>query len=394
MKGKIKVVMGTVYPFDESKIKGGVEAVAYYLTKALEGREEIDLSIVSCNNIVKKDFIEKRNNVKFYWIATKKNFYNLRVLTINAFKVREIYKKLNPDIIHVQGISEYSVASRGFPKMILTIHGLESFVDKMKLTSHFSGLQGFYRSVTSKLIADISIKNSCAIVSNAGDYFKIILGEKLNNKRIYYIRNPISKDFIDYNVSDSNQSFVDYDYILWTGTISERKNLIDLIKVFFEVNKCYPNIKLVIIGPVANLDYFNKVKKLINELGLSKVVKYLGHIEQKDLVEYFHHSKLFIFTSIEETAPMSLAQALVCGKPVVATRVGGVPYMIEHNNNGFLFELGDIKSMANKIIEILSDKEYTNNLSKYLKEHFTKIFNPENIALQTVSMYKEIFTAI
>ncbi len=91
MSKRVRVALGTVYPYDESRIHGGVEAVALYLVNALAKHSDIDLHVVSCNRKVRCDFSERRGNVTFHWLPTCPQLYTLRAATVDAWRVRRVY---------------------------------------------------------------------------------------------------------------------------------------------------------------------------------------------------------------------------------------------------------------------------------------------------------------
>lgn len=67
----LRVALGSIYPYDETQVRGGVEAVALYLARALGRREDVDLHIVSCNRSVDRDHTEQRGRITFHWLATR-----------------------------------------------------------------------------------------------------------------------------------------------------------------------------------------------------------------------------------------------------------------------------------------------------------------------------------
>jgi glycosyltransferase involved in cell wall biosynthesis len=382
---KIKVVIGSVYPYDESKIKGGVEAVALYLVSALSKHEELEIHVVSCTTDIEYDKVEKRGKVICHWISTKPNFYLLRLLFINQYKVKKEYDKIQPDIVHAQGFSEYALAKSKKIPLLLSIHGIEVYSPKGKKLKSFSGLVGNYRKIFSKYIAKLCIQKSNGIVSNGGDYIPSILNNIISTRKIYQIFNPISPDFFDhYKTSNSKRT------LLWVGNITERKNILDLVKVMEIVVQNIPDSKLVLVGRISDHDYFNRMELEIRNRNLTKKIIIKGQVEQKDLIEIYQTSSIFLLTSIEETAPMVVAQALASGLPVVATKVGGIPWMIDHGETGFVAELGEINKFAEYVLTIINNEELMEKMKINAFITANNLFYPSSVAINTLNAYKEL----
>jgi glycosyltransferase involved in cell wall biosynthesis len=382
--------MGTIYPIDDTHIRGGVEAVAFYLTQALAKADNIDLHIVSCNCHIKKDFEEKRGRVNFHWIATGKRLSNLRSLTLDAWRVQKVFKRLHPDIIHVQGISQYGVAARGFKNVVLAVHGIEWLVDSMKQTHHYSGLVGWYRRWTGLAITKRSLENANVIISNAGDYIPRLLINYIKHKMVYYIGNLVDPAF--FNEPPISRIDDELPYLLWAGQINERKNLLELLAAFAIVVDRLPRINLVLIGPISNSEYYALLRKSMIALNLTEKVSFLGFVEQEMVLAIYKRAALFVMTSIEETAPMAIAQALAAGVPVIATRVGGIPWMVDEGKTGFLVESGAVQHMADLMIEIISDQAKHDEMALAAQQSAIEKFSQKQVLSSLINVYEQLLS--
>ena len=385
MNKKIKVALGTMYPINDGFINGGVEAVALYLTQALARRDDIELHVVSCVKGLKKKKIEVRDQVIFHWLPTKSRFYLARATTVDLLRVRREYEEINPDLIHAQGFSEYALASNGKIPLLLSIHGIESLVPTTFSLNHFSGFVGYYRRLIGKYISLHSLQQADAIICNSGKYVTNILESLLKSKKKYYVFNPIADDFFHLQSPVKNSS-----NILWVGNIHERKNLIDLIRAFAKVVGHFPETQLLIVGEVSEPGYQNRMVEEIQKYNLQTKIRFLGKISQSDLLRIYQESTLFVMTSIEETAPMALAQAMAAGKPIVATRVGGIPWMVEDGRSGVLVTPGDIEGLSDAIRKILSDKNLQDVMGKAGKLLAVEYFSATKVAERTTQVYFEM----
>ena len=99
------------------------------------------------------------------------------------------------------------------------------------------------------------------------------------------------------------------------------------------------------------------------DMGLSRYVILLGH--QAQVHDYLHLMDVFVLTSLHEGIPIALLEALALRKPVVATRVGGVPEVIEHGRSGLLIPPNNIQELVTSTMSVLSDR----NMAQYLGEN-------------------------
>jgi glycosyltransferase involved in cell wall biosynthesis len=387
---KLKVAMGTIYPYDESRVRGGVEAVALYLVHALAKCSEIDLHVVSCNRTVKHDAVECRNGVTYHWLAKVEEFHDVRAATIDAWRVSQLYAQLQPSVIHAQGFSEYALANKSFCPLVLTIHGVEPLVPLMLRTAHYRGVVGIYRRLMWAWFASQSIRNAAAIISIAGEYIPKILGSRLKNKCVYTVFNPISDDFFQLPNTDR----CDPPMVLWVGKISERKNVLGLLQSFEGVVKHVPTAVLLIIGRTEENDYLSRIKREIVARGLSGNVRLAGQIEHAEILNAYADASVIAMTSIEETAPMCIAQAMAAGKPVVSTRVGGTPSMIEEGISGYLVDTGDMNSMSMRLVELLCNPKKQRDMGNAARSRARKLFSADLVAQQTVHVYSDLLNRI
>ncbi len=272
--------------------------------------------------------------------------------------------------------------------MLLSVHGLEFLAPSMATTNHYRGLPGLYRRLVVAQIARQSLANASAVISNSGDYTPTMLAKWLNNKCVYRIGNPIAADFFD---NRSEEVFPpQVRFVLWAGTIAERKNVIDLIEAFALVASPLPAVRLVMTGSVAETVYFERVRKTISARGLLDKVTIKGFIDQKALLSLFRQAALVVMASIEETAPMTIAQAMANGKPVVATRVGGIPWMVVDGVSGFLVDIGDIQGMADVMIQLLENDALRRSIGQAAYQRARQLFDPDVVAAQTVQAYHDL----
>jgi glycosyltransferase involved in cell wall biosynthesis len=379
--------MGTIYPLNEDRIQGGVEAVANYLTRGLQRRTDIDLHIVSCSRFVGQSGIERRGSTVIHWLKSGSRLNLLRGVTVDALRTWATFRAIKPDVIHVQGFSEYAIGSRGLSPMLLTVHGLEHISPSVKGSEKYRGAAGIYRKVLSRWLMDKSVANCTAVVSIAGDYTVRAMGSSLpRTKPLFYIPNPVADEFFSLPPGNPRR----WDQALSVSVIDERKNILGLVRAFAHVVKQMPQATLVHAGVVGEPAYFNRILAEVKNLGLATNVRFAGRVTQQELLGLYHDSSVVVLASAEESAPMCLAQAMAVGRPVIATNVGGVPWLVPNGIAGRIVEWNDPEAMGAAVVALMSDRDEQRRMGRSGHEAARQRFSSDAVCKQTHQAYLKL----
>ena len=178
--------------------------------------------------------------------------------------------------------------------------------------------------------------------------------------------------------------------ILCVGDIIERKNALGLIQAFSKVKSRFPYAKLWFAGGIQDPIYYKKVVNEIYLLNLKENIEFLGRLDDVELRKRYTKASLVVLPSIQETLPMSLAQAMAMGKPVVATQVGGVPWIIQNGVNGFCVPPNDLDALAEGIIQLLGNSKLRTQMGNQGKKLARALFYAERVAEKTVKLYRKV----
>ena len=168
--------------------------------------------------------------------------------------------------------------------------------------------------------------------------------------------------------------------ICYVGRLLPSKGIDTLLKAFSILIEKNIGSKLVIVGKGGFEDY---LRKLAVDLNIQKHVLFVGFVEDEDLPKYYALSDVFVLPSVytdcfgnynaePEAFGLVLAEAMACRTPVVASRVGGVPYWIKDGFNGLLFKPGDVAELSQKIESLLRDNELRDRLVNQASEELEK----------------------
>lgn len=177
-------------------------------------------------------------------------------------------------------------------------------------------------------------------------------------KKSKIILNAVKDDFFAFTRTPNRFEVVS------CGRLQPQKNHAMLIEAFTLVNQAYPGAVLKIYG---SGQLHSELEKKIHELGMKDSIKLMGSTE--DVPQALRSADLFVLSSDYEGMPNALMEALAMGIPSVSTDCpcGGPQALIKNGVNGFLVPVGDVEAMAEKIIEVLSDKDGMDEVGRQAK---------------------------
>jgi glycosyltransferase involved in cell wall biosynthesis len=313
--------------------------------------------------------IDGGNHIKFD--VCSKNIFTA-FSRVNSLK--KILKEIKPNIIHVRSrVPAWLVyfANKSLKiKVVSTVHGFNSV--------------GFYSSIMQKADAVICVSNSIK------EYIQ--KHYQTNDSKITVI--PRGIDLELFNPKNIDNDFInnfkkefqlENKFIVSSvGRVTQLKDYETFIKAISLIKKEIPNVVALIVGGVRSdkEDYLNSLKKLIKELSLEENIIFTG--SQSKIEQIYALSDVVISSSKKpESFGRAVAEAICMNRPVIATNHGGVKDIIIENVNGFFFEVGDEKELANNI---LKSKELNFNGYDYISRNFSL----DNMVDKTIMIYKNI----
>ena len=383
-------------------LKGGSERYYFGLSEELEkqGHEVIFFSMLDLKNKeskYQKYFIKNVDLHKFSFINIIKFFYNYEAVR----NLKKLLKQEKPDIAHLHNIAHQfspiiiNVLKKHKIPVVQTLHDYKLICPNSKLYSQNKICEKcnggkYYQCFLNKCMHNSRSKSFLGMLeaylhqSILKTYQKIDLFlapsqfmkdtcERfgVNEQKVKTIYNFIPENFINFNNSNINEKNQD-PYLLYFGRISEEKGIDVLLDALLLTNS---KINLKIAGEGPDLE---KLKTKIKNNNLSKRVEILGYKSGEELKNLILNSKAVVMPSLwHENMPFSLIETLTLKRPVIISRVGGMPELIKEGFNGLSFKPGNIPELAQKI-DLLPkmnfDLSKQNDLLLDVKEHTQRIF--------------------
>jgi glycosyltransferase involved in cell wall biosynthesis len=155
-----------------------------------------------------------------------------------------------------------------------------------------------------------------------------------------------------------------FDFLLAVGRVLPIKGLSILIKAIrITIDRGFTSPALLIVGPFAgfsgadnDFSEYNKLRKLVLSLGLQKRIFFAGEVDESTLSSVYHAADVLVVSSLSESGPYTVLEAMCAAKPVIATRVGIVPHFVIDSYNGYATNPGDVNGLADCIVRFLSHR--------------------------------------
>ncbi|MGN1004429.1 MAG: polysaccharide pyruvyl transferase CsaB [Oscillospiraceae bacterium] len=163
------------------------------------------------------------------------------------------------------------------------------------------------------------------------------------------------------------------------------KDISTLIRAFAKAHAQRPELRLLIAGDGAQME---ELKRLADQLGVADTVCFAGWLTDMD--SFYNAIDVNTLTSLSETFPYSLTEGARAGLPTIASRVGGVPYLIDHAVNGLLFEAGDVDALAGHIAALAADPGLRERLGRRLYEKAKAEYSIEATIRRQMEIYQDI----
>lgn len=355
---------------------GGVQSATYHLCKALLAYPAIELVVVrplssrADMGIVEYDGIRVMPLEYRYWHTRP-----IALLWTQGRQVRRALDLIVPDIVHVQDSSLLSPFIR--EPSVFTAHG---FVEQDVLYGE-NKARALIRSLALRLTYGLTrrrIKNVIAVSPYAGAMLP-----PNPQRRVWNIPNAVSDGFFDITTKTTHPT------VLFAGHTTLLKNVQGLIRGFAGMVAQCPKAELRLAGAGQDSTYGLACQQLVRTLGLESKVNFLGALDVPEIQEELSKASLLALCSQQENAPMCIAEAMAAGVPIVASRLGGIPWMLDNGRCGCLIsDPMDTSQITAGMLSALEPDRWI-AFSKAAKQR-AEMFRSSRVAEQTIAVYRQI----
>lgn|GEM_PF-273128 len=325
---------------------------------------------------------KKITGVKVINIPMKSKFDWISILEIKKAldSIQSGHDPFGPMVVHIHGVRAGLLGRLAVPKTVLSIYTEHRYDGDYHLKN---SLNEFFQKLTLRWLN----RKSHRIIAVSSSVKKFLINNELaESEQVVVIPNAINTDG-DRKVKKIREA--NRPPLLGNiGNLNIQKGQVYLIDAMREVVRHFPSASLEIIGEgEERKNLTNKIKSL----GLERHISLLGR--KKDPSKYLSHWDVFVLPSVAETFGIAILEAMSNGIPVIASKVGGIPDIIDSRKNGLLVKCRDSKVLAKAIINIL---DHPATAAKYKREGLKRVADYEwkNVIKEIERVYEAPFNKV
>lgn len=386
-------------------LRGGSEKYYFELAKLLKdhGHTVAFFSMKNENNIKTGDreyFVDEID------MNTGSKFEALNVIYSKKNKalMEKALEEFKPDIVHINNFQRQLSASiidavkeKNIP-LIMTAHDLNSICPASIML--YNGevcedciTKGYTSCIKKKCIKNSMLKSVLGYIEKKYyDLHKIFCKVDCIISPSEFNKNQLLKGKLKCNDITVIHNFVnetkktDYtlgDCAFYFGRLSKEKGILNLIEAINNI----PGARLIIAGDGPereNIQAYIKEHKLENRITL------LGYLNQNDIRENIRKCRFVTVPSIwYENCPYSILETMEIGKPIIGSKIGGIPELIQDGINGFTYEHNDVTKLTNILMKLFGNDETVKQFSKNSKQIFIQNYSAEAYYNKLMTVYNK-----
>lgn len=284
-------------------------------------------------------------------------------------------------------------------KTILKKQGtLPKFVVKLQIPMIF-----YYQLNQFNMTRDIKLLNTLerwttrhadAITSPSRKMAEIVSGMwNLDVETIHILPYPIDDDLFIPDPSAQRDEAI----IVFVGRLEQQKGVGILVDAFKEVLHHCPNTKLLLVGGDhissvngLQVSFKAQLEQKLRSYNIESSVQFIGKVERSLLPQYYQSSRVCVVPSDFESFSNVCAEAMACGRPVIATNSGAIPEYMVDRKNGILIPPQNHKMLAEALVYLLNNQAIAEQLGQEARRAIETQYSRHMIAQKTAMFYEQL----
>ena len=316
-------------------------------------------------------------------------------------------EEFKPDIVHINNFQRQLSASiidaikeKNIP-IVMTAHDLNPICPASIML--YNGevcddciTKGYSQCIKKKCVKGSTLKSTLGVMEKKYyDIHKVFRKIDCIISPSEFNKNQLVNGKLKYNEIVALHNFVnesernDYvlgDYAFYLGRLSKEKGILNLIEAIGDI----PDAKLLIAGDGPERE---RIEAYISEHKLDGRITLLGYQNQDSIHKYITNSRFVVIPSIcNENCPYSVLEAMEIGKPIVASRIGGIPELIADGENGYLYKADDINELKEKLTLLLDDDDKVNRFAQKSRDLYESYYSPDSYYNELIKIYNKVMS--
>jgi len=159
-----------------------------------------------------------------------------------------------------------------------------------------------------------------------------------------------------------------------------------VLRAFAQIQAQRPEARLIVVGHGPERE---RVHSVARELALRNV-DFVGAVKPTEMGRYYDAADVYLNASDIDNMPNSIIESFACGLPVVTTRAGGIPYIVEHERNGLLVDCGDHEALADAALRLLDEPALARRLIDEGLSDVERLYTWEAVGERWAALYRRL----
>jgi L-malate glycosyltransferase len=294
-------------------------------------------------------------------------------------------ERLNPGIVHANtlraGIAT-TVATIGTGRIviwhvhdILPAHPISSIIRGLAYASSRTRVIAVSHATAAAFCGRLRFKERLRVIHNGTDLSR------------FPCKQRGASSLLKRELGLSDKSFL----VCAVGQICARKGLLELLDAFAGIYRDAPDMHLAIVGRAVfshEEQYRDALLERVRSAGLGDRVHFTG--ERRDITSVLQSANLLVLNSLQEPFGLVLVEAMSCGTPVLAARVGGIPEIVTDSVSGWLIEKGDTRRLGIKLLQLSQQPEVMERVATTAHDTVCPRFSLEQFLAKLDAFYADL----
>jgi glycosyltransferase involved in cell wall biosynthesis len=348
--------------------------------KELGGHE---VHVVTQTDEVDRDMEVQEAGVTLHFLRCPRRLRAATLFCFDRLRIHRALRRIAPDVVHAFGTEDtYGIAgvTSGFPCLL----HMQCLFFKMAAQVPVSPLSRMRLMMELERYSLRRARHIASMSNHGADELRPIAP----HAKVYAIPNAVEPAFFDI------RGDAEPDRLLFAAIFAPIKGLEYLVAALDQVRRKRPGVKLAIVGvPGRGAEsYLALIQEQIAARGLGDHVEWLGFQRPEGLAREMARASMVVVPSLHEMFCSVAAEGMAAGRPVVASRAGALPELVDDGETGLLVPPADPDALAEAIGRLLADEALRARFGAASRGKARQRWHPTEVARQTASIYQAVLS--
>ncbi len=366
-------------------VGGGVERVTFHLGSELV-RLGHKVAVVTLNTrsaqpyeILDGMHIYRARPIELTQALRTQSVISLEILGL----IRRVFRKEAADILHAHNLFFFTTIAACLTKrqlrtrLVTTVH--------VGSVSQLQGLVRFIAALYEKSLGRWILDQSDHVVAVSGAVEQYVRNLGIPSAKICVVPNAVDLEEFTPAALERKVGRVQVAFI---GRLIANKGPQYLLEAAPQILHKFPNVQFLFVGegPMRR-----QLKYRATELGVDKNTRFLGTVSK--VSEFLRNCDVLVRPSLTDGMPLTVLEAMACGIPNVASRVGGTPEILQHGQTGYLVEPKEVEQLSFYISRLVEDRHLRSSMGKAARSSVEKFSNWSEVARRMTIIYESVLAS-